>query len=295
MLYPQGRLFLFLSHILILGCATAPPDRSVQPLTIVVGPVVFEASVTKSPQIYTFEEDKPDPEADRQLLPILIDEMEVTAQRIFTEELAKHPGIRVIPFGETRRVLADITTPGKPLTDAQKQALAQQTGADHVVTGLIHDYGAVRWQYWVTGWLAHVAAATTIVGFATAWNPAAIGIYLAVDATTDFPLWYGGAEIFGWAFRPVRVHLDAFQIKPCAGEIWSRDELVIKVPGKRLAEYPPDQQHLKQVQLEANLHKAVEELAAEASEVLDVRPCSENHEARPLRSYSWASFFDLLL
>jgi hypothetical protein len=250
--------------------------------------------VTKSKQIHTFEEN-PDADMDRQLLPVLIDEIEVTAQRLLTAELAKHPGVRVIPFDETRRLLADISPAHKPLTEAQIQTLGQQTGADQVVTGLIHDYGKVRWQYWVTGWLAHVAVATTIVGFATGWNPAAIGAYLAVDATTDLPLWWGGAEIFGFAFRPVRLHLDAIQVRPCPGEIWSRDELMVRVPGKRLEQYPEDQQHLKQVQLQANLERSVEDIAAEAAEVLEFRPCSEHNEAKPLSSFSWASMFDLLL
>ena len=292
--YLQWTTCFILSCVLTLGCAAHPPDRSASPLTIAVGPVVFEAPVTKSPQVHTFEEE-PDPDVDRQLLPILVDEIEVRVQRLFTEELAKHPGIRVIPFGETRRLLADIPSGRKPLTDAQIQALGQQNGTDLVITGLIHDYGKVRWQYWITGYLAHVAVATTIVGFASGWNPAAIGIYLAVDATTDFPLWWGGAEIFGWAFRPVRLHLDAIQVKSCPGEIWSRDELVVRVPGTQLAHYPEEQQHLKQVQLEANLHEAVEELSAEAADVLDVQPCTEKNEAKPLRTFSWASIFDLLL
>ena len=96
-------------------------------------------------------------------------------------------------------------------------------------------------------------------------------------------------------FRPVRLHLDAIQVKSCPGEIWSRDELVVRVPGKQLAHYPEEQQHLKQVQLEANLHEAVEELSAEAADVLDVQPCTEKNEAKPLRTFSWASIFDLLL
>jgi len=241
--------------------------------------------VTKSTQIYTFEED-PDRDYDRQLLPTLINDIEVTAQRFLAEELAKQPGIRVVPFDESRRLLADIAPSGQPLTDAQVQSLGQQAGADHVVTGLIHDYGRVRWQYWVTGWLAYVAVATTIVGFATAWNPAAIGAYLAVNATTDFPLWYGGAEIFGWALRPVRAHLGVTQIRPCSGEIWSHDELMIKVPGKLLEQYPEDQQHLKQVQLEANLHRTLEDLTAEAGDILEVRPCREDQTAAPSRSFS---------
>jgi hypothetical protein len=289
----RWHIWLIVFCVFAYGCATRPVDRSV-PLTIAVGPVTFEAPVTKSKQIHTFDEN-PEPEVDRQLLPILIDDIEVTAQRRLAEELAKYPGIRVIPFDETRRLLADIGSTGKPLTESEIQALGRQTGADQVVTGLIHDYGRVRWQYWVTGWLAHVAVATTIVGVATGWNPAAIGAYLAIDAATDFPLWYGGAEIFGFAFRPVRLHLDVTQVRPCPGAIWSRDELMVRVPGKRLEQFPEEQQHLKQVQLEANLQRAVEEVVAEAADVLNVQACSERNEAKPIHSFSWASIFDLLL
>jgi hypothetical protein len=292
--HPQWIIPFILSCAVTLGCATHPLERSGSPLTIAVGPVTFEAPVTKSKQIYSFEEN-PDSDMDRQLLPILINEIEVTAQRLLTEELAKYPGIRVIPFDETRRQLADIISAGKPLTDVQTQALGKQMGADQVITGLIHDYGKVRWQYWVTGWLAHVAVEITIVGLASGWNPAAIGAFLAVDATTDIPLWWGGAEIFGFAFRPVRFHLGASQVRPCPGEIWSHDELMVRVPGKQLEQYPEDQQHLKQLQLQANLQRAVEGAVAEAMEVLEARPCLDNNEAKPLRTFSWASIFDLLL
>jgi hypothetical protein len=135
----------------------------------------------------------------------------------------------------------------------------------------------------------------SIVGVLSGWNPAALGAYAAIDLTTDMVIWYGGAEVFGWAFRPVRLHLDAVQVKSCPGKIWSRDELVIRVPGKRLDQYPEDQQHLKQVQLEANLRQAAEDVVAEAAEVLEIQPCSANNEAKPLPSFSWASIFDLLL
>jgi hypothetical protein len=70
---------------------------------------------------------------------------------------------------------------------------------------------------------------------------------------------------------------------------------MVRVPGKRLEQYPEEQQHLKQVQLEANLQRAVEEVTAEAADVLELRPCSENNEAKPIHSFSWASIFDLLL
>lgn len=124
---PHSRwTIVFVLCALMPGCATPPRDHSASPLTIAVGPVTFEAPVTKSKQIYTFEEN-PEPEVDRQLLPVLIEDIEVTAQRLLTEELTKHSGIRVIPFDETRRLLADIAPARQPLNEAQIQALGQHT------------------------------------------------------------------------------------------------------------------------------------------------------------------------
>lgn len=282
-----------MSIALSSACATAP-DRSHSSLTVVVGPVIFEAPATKSTQIHTFEE-APDKEADRLVLPVLISEVELTAQRLFTEHLSQQPRIRVIPFDETRRLLADIAPAGTPLTEEQVQHLGEQTGADHVVTGLIHDYGAVRWQYWVTGLTLHAATEALIIGFASGWNPAIVVPAVLIDIATDIPIWYGGAEIFGWAFRPVRVHMNISQVRPCAGPIWSRDELVVRVPGKQLERYSKEQKGRKEIQLEANLHKAAEELSSEASDVLEIQPCEADGTATPNRTFSWARIFDWVL
>ena len=132
------------------------------------------------------------------------------------------------------------------------------------------------------------------VGFATAWNPAAIGIYLAVDATTDFPLWYGGASIFGWAFRPVRVHADMVQTRNCRGLIWSHDELVVRVPGKTLADYPPLQQSRKEIQLEANLNRVMGQIAESIGDSLALQPCNSSGMPKRISSFSVRSVLDLL-
>ncbi|MET0513965.1 MAG: hypothetical protein ABW047_01360, partial [Nitrospiraceae bacterium] len=80
-----------------------------------------------------------------------------------TTHLSQLSGIEVVPFDETRRLLADIVPDGSALNAEQADTLAARTGADMVIAGLIHDYGRVRWQYWTTGWLMHVAAATTLL------------------------------------------------------------------------------------------------------------------------------------
>jgi hypothetical protein len=299
--HESAKIVLFVGELACCGvfggCSTLDGQSLATtsvPLKIAVGPVILEAPITASTQIHSFEKDPP-PELEPILLAQLKDEIQIKAQRFLTEHLAKQPGLTVVPFQETRRMLADIGDPEKPMTEDQIRALGQTTGADVVVTGLIHDYGRVRWQYWVTGWLLHVSIWTTVVGAATSWNPAAVGAYLAVDATTDLPIWYGGAKIFGWVFRPVRVHLDAIQLTNCEGPIWSDDELRVRVPGKALAQYPPEQHKQKEVQLEANLNRAMAEIAEAAGEKLALQVCNGDGRPEKIRGFSFSSVFDLLL
>jgi hypothetical protein len=272
------------------GHSSAPLDA---PLKVVVGPVILESPLPKSTQIHSFSDD-PSPEFEPVIVAQLVDELQTKAQQFLTEQLAHQSGLVVVPFDETRRMLADVAPAGTPLTAEQIDALASQSGADVVITGLIHDYGRVRWQYWVTGWMVHATIFTTVIGLATAWHPAAIGAYLAFDATTDFPLWYGGAQVFGWAFRPVRVHLDVVQMRNCRGVVWSEDELALKVPGKTLAEYPPEQQSKKEVQLEANLKRVMAEFAETIAPKLVLQPCLADGNPAKISTFSIWTFFDLL-
>lgn len=281
----------------LAGCGTLggqPPSSTASSLKVVVGPVILEAPITKSTQIHSFK-DAPPPEAEPGLLAELKGEIQIKAQRFLTDHLARQSGLLVVPFDETRRLLADLAPLGPPLSDDQLKALSKQSGADVVVTALIHDYAVVRWQYWVTGWLLHVSVATTVVGAATGWNPAVIGAYLAIDATTDFPLWYGGASVFGWTFRPVRVHLDATQITNCQGLTWTDEELAIKVPGETLAQYPPEDRGRKEIQLEANLSRAMADLAETAGRKLKVQPCDDEGRPAKISGFSVFSLLDYLI
>lgn len=279
-----------------VGCSTLsqpPQGTPPAPITIIVGPVFLEAPITKTSQVRSLDE-TPSPEQEQVLLPQLIEEIEVNAQRLLTEALSNQKGFTVIPFEEARRLHADLVAPHTLLTDAQIRELGRRSGAGIVITGLIHDYGAVRWQYWAAGWLTHVTIATSIVGAATGWNPAAIGIYLAVDATTDFPLWWGGGSVFGWTFRPVRLHADATQLANCEGLIWTKEELAIKVPGTTLAEYPEELRGKKETQLEANLKRATGDIAEAAGEKLVLQACDEDGKPEQISTFSILSILDLL-
>jgi hypothetical protein len=278
--------------ILLVGCSSVNGHSAV-PLRVVVGPVILESPLPKSTQIHSFDNDPP-LELEAVIVAQVVDEIQTKAQKFLTEALAHQSELVVIPFDETRRMMADLAPAGTPLTAEQVDALAAVTGADVVLTGLIHDYGQVRWQYWVTGWVTHATIFTTVIGLATAWNPAAIGAYLAFDATTDFPLWYGGAEIFGWVFRPVRAHVEAVQIKNCRGLVWSEDELAMKVPGKTLSEYPPEQQSKKEIQLEANLQHVMGDIAETVGPKLTVQPCQIDGNPTKISTFSLWSVLDLL-
>ncbi len=152
--------------------------------------ITLEASITKSTQMQTFEE-TPSPEIEPVIRAQLIEEVELRAQRLLTEQLAAQPGFQVVPFGETWRLFGNLGFRREWLSDAQLRALADESGADIIVTGRIPDYGAVRWQYRVGGWAMMATAHLMIVGFASGWNPTVVGGFMALDLSTDLP--FGGA------------------------------------------------------------------------------------------------------
>ena len=262
------------------GCAgwwsrTLPPPDP--PLKIMVAQITLEAPITKSTQMQTFEE-TPSPEIEPNLRAQLVEEVELRAQRFLTEQLSAQPGFQVLPFAETRRLFGNLGFRRERLSDVQLRALADESGADIIVTGRIPDYGAVRWQYWMSGWGLSASINLTVIGFATAWNPVAIGSYMAFDLLTDLPLWWGGAYAFGWALRPVRVQVEAVQLGQCEGPVWSTEDVVVLIPGKTLAAFPPEERRRKEVQLGVNLERAMTHIAEAAGRSLRPKPCASEQE-----------------
>ncbi|MGH7259618.1 MAG: hypothetical protein ACREI9_02910 [Nitrospiraceae bacterium] len=261
--------WLFASGCSLWARSLPPPSA---PLKIVVAQVVMDAPITSSTQIHSFDE-APSVETEPTILAQLIEEVELHAQRVLTEYLARHEEFLVIPFAEVRRVRSEMGSPTGPLTDEQIRTLGRLLGADIVLNGRIHDYGRLQWQHWVTGWLLHGSVEVTIVGVATAWNPAAVGGYIAYDLLTDLPLWYGGAYVFGWAFRPVHVEVDAIQLAGCEVTEWDDEDFVVTAR-KELNEYPPEERKRKEVQLRVHLEQVLKSIAETAGRTLRVTPCS---------------------
>lgn len=274
---PPVIIVISVLSFLMGGCSllwSRPTDPPNPPLKVLVAQIILDAPITKSTQIYSFDS-PPSPEIEPTLRAQLIEEVELHAQRVLTEQIARQQGFQVLPFGEARRLRADLGSPATPLTEDQLRDLGRHTGADLVVSGSIHDYGALRWQHWVTGWLSVASAHTTVVGALTGWNPIAMGAYLAYDLATDLPLWYGGAYVFGWAFRPVHVEVEARQLTGCEMRSWSDQELVI-LSRKALAAYPPEERKRKEIQLQVNLEQALQKVAEAAGQELRLKPCRED-------------------
>ena len=251
-----------------------PPDP---PFIVFVAPMNVAAPIGDASDIYSFEEE-PSEENEPQLRAQLIDEVAVHAQRVLTEELSNRPEFVVVPFLEARRLGPSMAPAGRGWREEELEELGRAAGADVVIAPRIDDYGRLGWRHWVYGWLTVASTHTAIVGAATAWNPLAMGAYLAYDLATDLPLWYGGAYILGWAFRPVHVQMEGWQHKPCLKRVWFDQEVVIIAPREVLAAYPEDQQSRKEVQLQVNLDQTLKTLATVAGETLRQQPCNPSKE-----------------
>lgn len=275
---------MFLTGCSVLQSQPAPPPDPA--ITIVVAPVSLEATIGKSTQIHSFDT-SPTPEAEPLIKKQLVEEVELHAQHTLMEHLAKQPGFTVIPFEDTQRLQKQLNLPERVLEEREVRLLAEEAKADIAVVARIAAYGSVPWKYWATGLATQTLAELIVVGFATGWNPAAVGGYFAVDfLLIDLPLWAGGAYIVGWAFRPVIVEVNAVQLGSCPGAIWNKQEEAIRVPGKTLDEYPPEERKHKHIQLRVNLDRALEEIAETASEKLRLQACTERGQPIKIRRWS---------
>lgn len=72
----------------------------------------------------------------------------------------------------------------------------------------------------------------------------------------------------------------------CSGKIWSTDQVVVKVPGKTLTEYPAEERNRKEVQLEANLKRAMEDITENIADNLHIQPCTSDKRPQEIKR-SW--------
>ena len=215
--------------------------------------------ITKLSSVQTVNGDlTPEQEAD--MIARAKQEIPEQARRMITGKLAKDRQFTLIPLEETDSAVEGLgLEPGVALTREQLDVLRKRLGADMVVSGTIHDYGKIRWQWMAAGMFGDMTWESVAIGLASAWNPAIILGNVGFELLTSTPVWFGGGYLFGVGFSPVRV--EAWATETVGGEtVWSQEEMAVYV-WRRLKDIPEEDRKKKEVHLRLNLEKAVDELA----------------------------------
>ncbi len=266
-------LLLAVGLVLSSGCGTAAREQR-EPApdpTILIGPFTMEVAISHSDKIHSFAE-PPTSEDEPAIRQRLVADVTLKAQRLLTDHLSRQDGFAVTSLHEAKRIETDVVPPDTPISLDLLLAMGRAAGVDLVLTGRILGYGQLPLRYWLTGWAATASSQLAIVGAATGGNPVVMGSYLGFDILTDLPLWTGGFYAFGWAFRPVLIEVEVLQLTGCEQPVWTVREFAL-LGHKYFEAYPEREQKKKEVQLEANLTKVMEELSRRAGESLRLQAC----------------------
>jgi len=248
----------------LAGCGSGTSE--VQPLpslanrlTIAVLPFTMGVEITSLSSLQTVNGDI-EPQEEPRLVAQAVNRVRAEARQLLFTRLAQKHVYGLVPLEETDRALDELGIAAtERLSPEQQHRLRLRLGADLLVTGVVLDYGKVRWQWLAGGMLADIAWESVVLGLATSWNPAAIFGNVGFELLTSTPLWFGGGYLFGVAFRPVRAQVTA--IDPVDGAVvWRETEVAIYIR-RRLTEVPEEDRKKKEVQLRLNLATAIVELA----------------------------------
>ena len=265
-------LLLAIGFVLSSGCGTAAHEQRESPdPTVLVGPFTMEVVISQSEKIHSFTEPPP-PEREPEIRQRLVADATLKAQQLMTDRLGRQAGFTVVSLHEAKRIEVDLAPPDVPMSRDTMLAMGRTAGADLVLFGRLLGYGQMPLRYWLAGWVLTASSQLAVVGAATGGNPVAMGSYLAFDIMTDLPIWTGGFYAFGWAFRPVLVEVEAWQLTGCEQQIWTVREFAL-LGHKYLEAYPERERKKKEVQLESNLTRVMEKLAELAGRTLKVQPC----------------------
>lgn len=257
------------------GCGTASHEqREPRDPTALVGPFTMEVAISHSRKIHAFTEPLP-PEHEPEIRQRLIADATLKAQQLLIDRLGREAGFTVMSLHEAKRIETDLLPPDAPMSLDAVLAMGRAAGVDLVLFGRILGYGQLPLRYWLTGWALTASSQLAVVGAATGGNPVAMASYLGFDILTDLPIWTGGFYAFGWAFRPVLVEVEAWQLTGCEQRVWQEREFAL-LGHTYLKPYPERERKKKEVQLESNLTRVMEELASRAGESLRLQSCPES-------------------
>ncbi len=245
--------FIFL---LLSSCATAPLPKTLAlrhpPRLGIIGFKVT-APIQRLSSIFDVKK-KLDEKDERARIDEVLRKIEKRADEFLVSELVERKKVEpvLIPdgaFGTHRGV--------RPL-QSQIALIRKNFGVDAILYGEIPWYGRTRLIYPILGMTADILAESVIINTLT-HSESLVLANIAFDLITSTPLWFGGAYIFGLAFRPVTVKAIALSVVD-GKNVWSEtiDRIVDR---KILTTYPEQERSKKEIQLEVSLHSAMKAVA----------------------------------
>lgn len=242
---------------LLTSCATTPLSKKLStdhPLRIGIISFKVTAPIKKISSIEENHPEKLTPEKDKILVSKALRNVETLATKELINELRGQKKVEpiIIPVGTF-----GIRKGEKP-TAEQLTLLKNKFDVDAIFYGEIPWYGKTKLLYPIIGETVDITAESILIEVVTgSW--ALVGANIVFELATSTPLWFGGAYIFGWSFRPVTV--DGTIISSSDGkEKWS--ESFDRITSEKILEtYPKEEQSKKEVQLEVSLRRAVGALA----------------------------------
>ena len=74
-------------------------------------------------------------------------------------------------------------------------------------------------------------------------------------------------------------HNERHEAGRCGGPLWDTQTVMVLIPGKTLAVFPPEERRRKEVQLGVNLERAIRDIADAAGRSLRLKPCGPEPES----------------
>jgi len=248
-------IFLFLSFSLS-ACGSTPLPKTIdlgQPPRLgiigfkITAPIKHLSSIKTTPKDMT-------PGQETALLDKELSRIENRATEFLVEALKKEGEVEPVVIPEDSGLSRGV----RP-TEAQIETIGRESMVDAVLYGEIPGYGKMRLLYPILAESLDIAIETVVLGLATNWNPALIFGNIGLELLTNTPIWFGGAFVFGWAFRPVTVEAWVFATSD-KKEIWN-ESITRIVSHKNLKSYPEADRSKKEVQLESSLRKVIDAMA----------------------------------
>lgn len=135
---------------------------------------------------------------------------------------------------------------------------------DALILGEVPWYGKTNLAYPAIAMTADILIETAIICVVTKWNGPIIFANIGYEIVTGIPLWFGGAYLFGEAYKPVTINAKLFEFGETITE--SDREFDVTKSSHLLKKLQKKERKKIQNQLDASMKKALKEIAIELNE-----------------------------